>query len=136
MIGEVKNNFTVRNNTYDTNIISDEKSTTMGKAAKIFNTNPAYIQEAKKIKENSPEDFEAIKSGEKTISQIRIKNKPAKKENPFFNDTARLVGKTVTNLEKIVNKKQVPKTNKDFSDMEKIKTSLSEMIELFDSLGI
>ena len=122
-----------------TNITTEEKSSTIGKAAKIFNTNPAYIQEAKKIKEKSPEDFEAIKSGEKTISQIRIKNKSentAKKENPFFNDTARLVGKTFTNLEKIVNKKQVPKTDKDFSDMEKIKTSLSEMIELFDSLGI
>jgi hypothetical protein len=48
----------------------DEHATTAAtKIASTFNTNRTYINEAAKIRENKPELFEQIKSGEKTITE-------------------------------------------------------------------
>lgn len=44
---------------------------TATKAAELFNTNRTYINEAKRLKETSPAQFEQVKSGEKTISEVR-----------------------------------------------------------------
>lgn len=58
----------------------DENRVTQ-KAAELFNTNRTYINEAKKLKETSPEAFEQIKSGEKTISEVRKSFKRAERIN-------------------------------------------------------
>ena len=40
------------------------------KVAKKFETNPRYVSDMKKIKEDDPETFEKIKAGEKKLSQV------------------------------------------------------------------
>lgn len=40
-------------------------------AAKQLNTNPRYVSEAKKIKETAPEMFQDIKTGAKTIPEVK-----------------------------------------------------------------
>lgn len=40
-------------------------------AAAMFNTNPRYVQDAKKLKEEAPDLFEQVKSGAATIPQAR-----------------------------------------------------------------
>jgi len=40
-------------------------------AAALFGTNPHYIQDAKKIQAEDPDAFEQVKSGKKTISQVK-----------------------------------------------------------------
>jgi len=45
--------------------------------AKTFNTNPRYISDAKKLKEENPEKFKQVKSGEKSITEVK---KEIKKE--------------------------------------------------------
>jgi hypothetical protein len=41
------------------------------KAAEMFDVNPHYVSDCKRIKEESPEVFEQIKAGEKTIAQAK-----------------------------------------------------------------
>lgn len=50
----------------------DEHETkTAHKAAELFNTNRTYINDAKKLRESSPEHFEKIKSGDATLTQVK-----------------------------------------------------------------
>lgn len=41
------------------------------KAAKAAGVNPRYVQDAKKIKEQSPETFEKLKAGEKSLQEAK-----------------------------------------------------------------
>jgi N6-adenosine-specific RNA methylase IME4 len=50
------------------------------KAAEMFNTNRTYINEAKKLREESPEAFEKIKTGQSTLTQVRREIKEKKRE--------------------------------------------------------
>jgi hypothetical protein len=49
------------------------------KAAKDFSTNRQYLNDAEKIKKVAPEKLESIKSGEKTISQVKKELNATKK---------------------------------------------------------
>lgn len=40
------------------------------KASEVFNVDASYISAAKKIKEETPEDYKAIRTGDKTISEV------------------------------------------------------------------
>ena len=51
------------------------------KVAELFTTNRTYINNARNIKEKSPDIFERVKSGEKTITEVK---KDEKVENSFF----------------------------------------------------
>jgi len=51
------------------------------KVAESFTTNRTYINNARNIKEKSPDIFERVKSGEKTITEVK---KDEKTENSFF----------------------------------------------------
>ena len=52
------------------------------KVAEMFNTNRNYINEAQRLKRDKPEVFEQIKSGEKTITEVKKEEKiEAHKEN-------------------------------------------------------
>jgi DNA modification methylase len=44
---------------------------TASKVAELFNTNRTYFNEAKKLKDNKPELFEEVKSGQKTITEVK-----------------------------------------------------------------
>lgn len=44
-------------------------------AAKEFSTSPRYVSDMKKIKEESPEDFEAIKNGDKKLTEVKKERK-------------------------------------------------------------
>lgn len=58
-----------------------ESSTrTAEKVAEIFNTNKDYINQAKKLKEESPEKFEQVMNGEKNFSEIKKEEKKEKYE--------------------------------------------------------
>lgn len=50
------------------------------KTAEIFNTNRTYISDARKLKKESPEVFQKVLSGEKTIPQAKREIKEIKKE--------------------------------------------------------
>lgn len=41
------------------------------RVAKLLHINPHYVSDAKMIKEKAPEQFEAIKNGEKTITEVK-----------------------------------------------------------------
>lgn len=45
------------------------------KAAELFNTNRTYISEAQKLKDTAPEVFEQVKSGLKTITEVKKEQK-------------------------------------------------------------
>jgi flagellar hook-basal body complex protein FliE len=49
----------------------EDKGKSTEKAAEKFNTNRQYVSDVKKIKEKSPEKFEQILSGEKSISDVK-----------------------------------------------------------------
>lgn len=50
------------------------------KAAEMVGTNPRYVSDAKKIKEDQPEVFEQIKSGEKSLMQAKREIREEKRE--------------------------------------------------------
>lgn len=43
--------------------------------AQTFNTNPRYVSEASRLKRENPQAFEAIKSGQKAITQVKQEEK-------------------------------------------------------------
>ena len=51
------------------------------KTAELFNTNSAYIYEAQRLKNEKPELFEAVKSGEKTITEVKKEEKVQKRQD-------------------------------------------------------
>ena len=60
-------------------------------AAEMFGINPHYVSDAKKIKEEAPELFEAVRSGETTVSaamrKVRMEEPPPERvETPGFPD--------------------------------------------------
>lgn len=50
---------------------SREKGKAVEKAAKAMNVSPGYVNEAVKLKDEAPEEFEKVKEGKKTISEAR-----------------------------------------------------------------
>ncbi len=52
-----------------------EENKSATKLAGIFNTNSTYIKEAAKLKETKPEIFEAVKRGEKNITEVKKEEK-------------------------------------------------------------
>ncbi len=44
-------------------------------AAQMTGASPRYVSDAKKLKEERPEKFEQVKSGEKTISEVKAEIK-------------------------------------------------------------
>lgn len=50
------------------------------KIAQMFNTNRTYISDAQKLKEESPELFESVKTGEKTMTEVKAEIKKAEFE--------------------------------------------------------
>ncbi len=48
---------------------------TASKVAELFNTNRTYFNEAKKLKDEKPELFEEVKSGQKTITEVKKEEK-------------------------------------------------------------
>lgn len=50
------------------------------KIAEAFGTNPRYISDAKRLKEENPEAFEKIKRGETTITKIKKEQKKKQRE--------------------------------------------------------
>lgn len=53
----------------------DNSQLATSKIAETFNTNRTYISEAAKLKETKPEIFEAVKRGEKTITEVKKEEK-------------------------------------------------------------
>ena len=62
---------------------------TTEKLAENFNTNYRYVSDAKKYRETNPEVFESIKSGEKSIAEVKKDEKiqKRKKELQIINET-------------------------------------------------
>lgn len=56
---------------------------TAEKVAEIFNTNKDYINQAKKLKEESPEKFEQVMKGEKNFSEIKKEEKKEIQQKQF-----------------------------------------------------
>ena len=52
-----------------------EQNKTRTKLAATFNTNPKYINEAQRLKDNNPDAFEQIKAGTKTITEVKKEEK-------------------------------------------------------------
>ena len=48
-----------------------EAAKTRTKTAEIFGTNPRYISDAKRMKQEDPDSFERIKRGETTITKVK-----------------------------------------------------------------
>lgn len=52
-----------------------EQNETRTQLAQTFNTNPRYVSDAARIKKENPKAFEAIKSGQKVITQVKQEEK-------------------------------------------------------------
>ena len=107
--------------------------------AKLFPTSASNYKAAKRIKKESPEDFEKIKSGEKTISQIRKEHSPVKNKdntNPFFYETSKLLGRAFDHLERILQKEHIPTTKRDFAHIDSINHELYRMVRLAGQAGV
>ena len=59
---------------------SKDEAKTAHKAAELFNTNRTYINDAARLKEERPDAFEKIKTGEATITQIKREIKEEQRE--------------------------------------------------------
>lgn len=55
--------------------LSREQNETRNQLAQTFNTNPRYVSDAARFKRENPQAFEAIKSGQKVITQIKQEEK-------------------------------------------------------------
>ncbi len=121
------------------NFTKSEKGKTVKKLADLFPTNPQYIQQAKRIRREQPEEFEKIKSGEKTISQVKRESAPAIKKddsNPFFYQTSKLLGQAFDHVERILQGDHIPKTAKDFTHLDSINHELYRLVRLAGQCGI
>lgn len=77
---------TLKHNTDKEKIPERDKGQARDKAAAIVGVNPRYVSDAKKIKEEAPEIFERVASGEVTISAAKkemAKKKPRKSPGNF-----------------------------------------------------
>jgi len=67
------------NKSPDTQLIVERENRTANetasKVASLFNTNRTYINEAQRLKDEKPELFEAVKRGEKTITEVKKEEK-------------------------------------------------------------
>jgi hypothetical protein len=116
-----------------------DKAQVSEKLAEIFPTNPTYIKQAKRIKLEQPEEFEKVKSGEKTISQVNRETRPQPLKddsNPFFYQTSKLLGQAFDHLERILQKEFVPKTAKDFTHIDSINHELYRLVRLAGQAGV
>ena len=70
---------------------SDNKHETEAatKLATTFNTNRTYINEAARLKEEKPEIFEQVKSGEKTLTQVKKEQQIADKKAEYIEQSKR-----------------------------------------------
>lgn len=57
-----------------------EKGDARDKAAELTGASPRYVSDAKRIKVEQPQEFEKIKAGEKTISQVKRESAPDEPE--------------------------------------------------------
>lgn len=64
----------------------EHKNKTSTKLAEKFDTNRTYVNDAAKLKQEAPEEFEKVKSGEKSISQA--KKDIASKKRTYFEEIA------------------------------------------------
>ena len=53
----------------------DQQTRTSTKLASTFNTNREYVNAAKRLKKQSPDQYEAIRTGEKSISEVEKERK-------------------------------------------------------------
>ena len=116
-----------------------DNAPTSEKLAEIFQTNPTYIKQAKRIRQEQPEEFEKVKSGEKSISQVikETRPQPLKDDsNPFFYQTSKLLGQAFDHLERILQKEFVPKTAKDFTHIDSINHELYRLVRLAGQAGV
>ncbi|MFW6456697.1 MAG: hypothetical protein ACOC0A_00220 [Planctomycetota bacterium] len=72
--------------------MSDQKRESEGRKtreqlAERFNTNPRYVQDAMKLKEEVPDIFEQVKAGEKTISAAKKELNPQATETSASDDS-------------------------------------------------
>jgi hypothetical protein len=68
-----------------------ERETSSEKIANLFNTNEKYIRQAGKLKTEKPEIFEQVKSGEKTLTQIKKEEKQNRPEETQIDFVEELV---------------------------------------------
>lgn len=66
-----------------------DKGDARDKAAELVSVSPRYVSDAKRIKNESPENFEKIKSGEKTIAEVNREELRAKKQDKIVELKAR-----------------------------------------------
>jgi hypothetical protein len=120
-------------------IKSPEKGETADKITEVFPTSKSNFYAAKKIKREQPEEFEKVKSGEKSISQVikETRPQPLKDDsNPFFYQTSKLLGQAFDHLERILQKEFVPKTAKDFTHIDSINHELYRLVRLAGQAGV
>ncbi len=99
--------------------------------AKIYQTNPEYVRKARKLQKEDPEEFEKVKSGQKSLSKTE---KTETSDRPFFNSMQVLSSSLIIKLEKYIKKPLKPRTKTEISDFQKLKTDLSELAEINESL--
>lgn len=135
MISNLKQN----KNTDSTKKVPSEKGKVADQITKIFPTSKNNYYAVKRIKREQPDEFEKIKSGEKTISQVRKESTPViqkDESNPFFYQTSKLLGQAFDHLERILQKEYIPKTTKDFTHIDSINHELYRLVRLAGQAGI
>ena len=85
-----KSNEGLKDNLLSDSTAMDEHATKAAtKLATTFNTNRTYINEAARLKEEKPEIFEQVKSGEKTLTQVKKEQQIADKKAEYIEQSKR-----------------------------------------------
>jgi len=72
---------------------------TSEKVAQMFGTNRTYVNDATKLKKNNPGEFAKVKSGDKTLSQVKKEEK--QKERTFFEEASSVMSEFPKVLRKL-----------------------------------
>lgn len=125
-----------------------DKGESTEKAAELFNTNPEYVRKAKKLYIEDPKNFEAVKKGEKSISSVQREKSPVKtpkealkqvkndKTNSFFYETNNLLTNGLDRIERILQKEHIPKTDREFVQIDAINHNMYRAIRLAGQMGV
>jgi hypothetical protein len=115
-------------------------------AAKDFGTTGGKIKRAEKLKEESPEEFEKVKSGEKKLHEAEkvvassrkiIKKKSDKpKDNSHIYSVSKRIATLSGDLQKILQGDHKPTTQLDWGRLSTINYALYDIVRLAASMGV
>ena len=123
-----------------------ERGRAVDKAAKDFGTTGGKVKRAEKLKKESPEEFEKVKSGKKKLHEAEkavpasrkiVKKKTNKpKDNSHIYSVSKRITTLSGDLQKILQGDYKPTTQLDWGRLSTINYALYDIVRLAASMGV